>query len=90
MAHSASAAAAAASRARLAPFVHLAQTASGAAAAQLCSDAAAAPGVYAFAELLAVPGIRQVSARAAVELSRWGARCSAADEPSCMQRRGGA
>lgn len=71
MAHSAStAAAAASSRARLAPFVQLAQTASGAAAAQLCADATAAPGVYAFAELLGVQSVREVSRDAGDEARR--------------------
>jgi COP9 signalosome complex subunit 7 len=50
-----------ASAARLEPFLLMAKSARGAAAAKLCADACAAPGVFVFGELLDVPSIQDVN-----------------------------
>ncbi|KAI9633970.1 uncharacterized protein MKK02DRAFT_38641 [Dioszegia hungarica] len=47
--------------ARLEPFLLLARSTKGAAAAKVISDATAAPGVYIFGELLDLPGIRELA-----------------------------
>lgn len=47
--------------ARLEPFLLMAKSAKGAAAAKLIQDATAAPGVFVFAELLELPNIQEVS-----------------------------
>ena len=46
---------------KLEAFCLLAKSARGAAAAQLISEATAAPGVYVFGELLDMPHIKEVS-----------------------------
>ena len=45
---------------KLEPFVLMAKSAKGAAAAKLVADATAAPGVYVFSELLETPSIAEV------------------------------
>ena len=47
--------------AKLEPFLLMAKSAKGAAAAKLVQDATAAPGVYVFSELLAQPSIQEAS-----------------------------
>ena len=46
--------------AKLEPFVLMAKSAKGAAAAKLVQDATSAPGVYVFAELLDAPSVQEV------------------------------
>ena len=48
------------STAKLEPFLLMAKSAKGAAAAKLVQDATAAPGVYVFSELLDLPSIKEV------------------------------
>lgn len=50
--------------AKLEPFLLMAKSAKGAAAAKLVQDATAAPGVYVFSELLEQPSIQEASALA--------------------------
>ncbi|ETW87729.1 hypothetical protein HETIRDRAFT_243068, partial [Heterobasidion irregulare TC 32-1] len=50
--------------AKLEPFVLMAKSAKGAAAAKLVQDATSAPGVYVFAELLDAPGVQELSTSA--------------------------
>jgi hypothetical protein len=47
---------------RLEPFLLIAKSAKGAAAAKLVQDAISAPGVFVFAELLELPNIQEASA----------------------------
>lgn len=47
--------------AKLEPFLLMAKSAKGAAAAKLVQDATAAPGVYVFSELLAQPSVQEAS-----------------------------
>ncbi|EIN13120.1 hypothetical protein PUNSTDRAFT_94087 [Punctularia strigosozonata HHB-11173 SS5] len=49
------------SSAKLEPFLLMGKSAKGAAAAKLAQDATAAPGVFVFAELLELPGIRELA-----------------------------
>jgi COP9 signalosome complex subunit 7 len=51
------------SGAKLEPFLLMAKSARGAAAAKLASDACATPGVFVFGELLDAPSIQDVRAR---------------------------
>lgn len=46
---------------KLEPFLLMAKSAKGAAAAKLVQDATAAPGVYVFSELLAHPSVQEAS-----------------------------
>ena len=52
--------------AKLEPFLLMAKSAKGAAAAKLVQDATAAPGVYVFSELLELPSIQEVLAFAVI------------------------
>ena len=47
--------------AKLEPFLLMAKSAKGAAAAKLVQDATSAPGVYVFGELLEMPSVAEVS-----------------------------
>lgn len=49
--------------AKLEPFLLMAKSVKGAAAAKLVQDATAAPGVYVFSELLALANIQEVRLR---------------------------
>jgi COP9 signalosome complex subunit 7 len=51
------------SGAKLEPFLLMAKNAKGAAAAKLIADATAAPGVFVFGELLALPAVQDVRLR---------------------------
>ena len=47
--------------AKLEPFLLMSKSAKGAAAAKLVQDAAAAPGLFVFAQLLELPNIKEVT-----------------------------